>query len=255
MSRRFERRTRDRAAQRRARLLLAARRRALAVLALLGLSAAVAARLPHPRGGAMSARDPLTALLPEAAAPLPHPTPATRPAPLPQRARATAPLLPPLPEADIRPGSAGAPAAELAAAELPPAPELPELPDLPPELELDAPPEPVPTKAHPRRTAVVRRTAPPADEAPPLRPPRYRHAPAPPPPDPPRAAQLRVRIAVSAQGEPTAVEILESSGHSELDRRTRAWVLAHWSFYPAQRADDSPAPSAVITRIIFEDAG
>lgn len=140
-------------------------------------------------------------------------------------------------------------------AEMPPAPELPELPELPPEAEWDAPPEATPTGAPSRRIAVARRATPPTDTAPPLRPPRYRHTPAPPPPVPPRAAQLRVRISVSAQGEPTAVEILESSGQSELDRRTRAWILARWSFYPARRADDSPAPSAVITRIIFEDAG
>ena len=240
MSRRFERCTRDRAAQRRARLLAAARGRALAVLALLGASAIAAARLPHPRGAAAGAQASLTARLCEAAAPRP------------QHPHAPAPLPATLPEADIR---LCAVESEHFMAELPPVPELPELPVLPQEAEWDAPPEAMPTRTSARRAAVARSATPPTDTAPPLRPPRYRHAPAPPTLSPPRAAQLRVRIAVSAQGEPTAVEILESSGQSELDRRTRAWILARWSFYPARRADDSPAPSAVITRIIFEDAG
>ncbi|MGN0865970.1 MAG: energy transducer TonB [Akkermansia sp.] len=240
MSRRFELRTRDRAAQRHARRLRVARHCTLAVLALLGASSLAAAQLRHRRNAVAYTQTSLTALLPE---PAPPPRSQRPPLPVPRPA--------PPPEADIR--LSATPLPDLATAELPPAPELPALPELPPEAEWDAPPEVVPPVA--RARTLVQRTPPPTETAPPLRPPRYRHAPAPPTPEPARATQLRVRIAVSAQGEPTDVEILESSGQSELDRRTRAWILARWSFYPARRADDSPAPSAVITRIIFEDAG
>ena len=45
-----------------------------------------------------------------------------------------------------------------------------------------------------------------------------------------------VRIAVSPQGLPTAVDITRPSGHSEFDTTTRSWILRHWRFQPAATA-------------------
>ena len=45
-----------------------------------------------------------------------------------------------------------------------------------------------------------------------------------------------VRISVSPQGLPTAVDITRPSGHSEFDTSTRSWILRHWRFQPASTA-------------------
>ena len=45
-----------------------------------------------------------------------------------------------------------------------------------------------------------------------------------------------VRISVSPQGLPTAVDITRPSGHSEFDATTRSWILRHWRFQPAATA-------------------
>ena len=45
-----------------------------------------------------------------------------------------------------------------------------------------------------------------------------------------------VRISVSPQGLPTAVDIIRPSGHSEFDTTTRSWILRHWRFQPASTA-------------------
>lgn len=93
-----------------------------------------------------------------------------------------------------------------------------------------------------------------ADEAPDT-PPRYREAPPPPYPAAMRAGHYRgevvVLIEVGADGRPGSVRILRSAGREELDRAARDWILAHWSFYPAERNGRRVA-SRVRTSIRFE---
>lgn len=93
-----------------------------------------------------------------------------------------------------------------------------------------------------------------ADEAPDT-PPRYRKAPPPPYPAAMRAGHYRgevvVLIEVGADGHPESVRILRSAGREELDRAARDWILAHWSFYPAER-DGRRVASRVRTSIRFE---
>lgn len=93
-----------------------------------------------------------------------------------------------------------------------------------------------------------------ADEAPDT-PPRYRKAPPPPYPAAMRAGHYRgevvVLIEVGADGRPGSVRILRSAGREELDRAARDWILAHWSFYPAER-DGRRVASRVRTSIRFE---
>lgn len=93
-----------------------------------------------------------------------------------------------------------------------------------------------------------------ADEAPDT-PPRYREAPPPPYPAAMRAGHYRgevvVLIEVGADGRPESVRILRSAGRGELDCAARDWILAHWSFYPAER-DGRRVASRVRTSIRFE---
>lgn len=93
-----------------------------------------------------------------------------------------------------------------------------------------------------------------ADEAPDT-PPRYRKAPPPPYPAAMRAGHYRgevvVLIEVGADGRPGSVRILRSAGREELDCAARDWILAHWSFYPAER-DGRRVASRVRTSIRFE---
>lgn len=85
-------------------------------------------------------------------------------------------------------------------------------------------------------------------------PPAYRDAPKPPYPAELRARRIGgsvgVRIAVSAEGEPTEVTILSPSGHAELDRNTRTWILTRWRFRPAE-ADGKPIAAHVQTRVDY----
>lgn len=60
-----------------------------------------------------------------------------------------------------------------------------------------------------------------------------------------------VRISVSPQGLPTAVDITCPSGHSEFDTTTRSWILRHWRFQPATSAG-RPIASTVTTTIHFK---
>ena len=66
------------------------------------------------------------------------------------------------------------------------------------------------------------------------------HSPRPPYPSAMRKRRITgsvgVRIAVSPQGLPTAVDITRPSGHSEFDTTTRSWILRHWRFQPAATA-------------------
>ncbi len=82
----------------------------------------------------------------------------------------------------------------------------------------------------------------------------YRAAPKPPYPSALRSRRVegsvRVRIYVNAEGGVTQVELLESSGHRELDETARNWVMRHWTFHPAKRDGESVA-ALVTTSIHF----
>ena len=66
------------------------------------------------------------------------------------------------------------------------------------------------------------------------------HSPRPPYPSAMRKRRITgsvgVRISVSPQGLPTAVDITRPSGHVEFDSTTRSWILRHWRFQPAATA-------------------
>lgn len=131
-------------------------------------------------------------------------------------------------------------------------------------LSEDWPEEPV-AAAAPRRTSAPSRppvaAAAPAprsaDSGAPARrtPPAYRSAPRPPYPAAMRqrrcTGSVGVRISVSAEGRPTAVEITTSAGYPEFDRVTRDWILQHWRFHPATE-DGTPTASTVRTRVEFQ---
>ena len=59
-----------------------------------------------------------------------------------------------------------------------------------------------------------------------------------------------IRIAVSAEGAPTRVEIITSSGNNKLDTHVRRWILQPWRFSPARR-DGHPTAAMVDTSIHF----
>lgn len=80
----------------------------------------------------------------------------------------------------------------------------------------------------------------------------YKQAPAPPYPVRMRAAKAQgsvlVRIYVDAQGQPTAVDIKNSSGHKEFDEIAQAWILQHWTFNPAQQ--NGQAIASIVTSYV-----
>lgn len=118
------------------------------------------------------------------------------------------------------------------------------------EIEEEAPARPSTKPARPRAVASATAAESPAKRTPPA----YRDAPKPPYPAALRARRLGgsvgVRIAVSAEGLPTDVTITAPSGHAELDRSARNWILAHWRFRPAE-ADGTPIAAHVQTRIDY----
>lgn len=143
--------------------------------------------------------------------------------------------------------------------ELLPAPAEEMVPDLPQEEELadavceieeEAPARPSTKPTRARAVASATAAESPAKRTPPA----YRDAPKPPYPAALRARRLGgsvgVRIAVSAEGLPTDVTITAPSGHAELDRSARNWILAHWRFRPAE-ADGTPIAAHVQTRIDY----
>ena len=161
---------------------------------------------------------------------------------------------------------AAPPAPHIAACVLPPEPQpaesgpilcgLDALPhDTEPELATDSLPAPHPApQARPR---TVSRTPVPtmaAADAPSSTPPAYLSNPKPPYPAAMRQRRIQgsvgVRIAVSQQGTPTAVNITRPSGHAEFDSTARSWILRHWRFRPATTAGKATA-STVTTTVRF----
>lgn len=61
---------------------------------------------------------------------------------------------------------------------------------------------------------------------------------------------VKVRILIDADGIPTAVEILNSSGHTEFDTAARNIILRQWRFIPACR-NGLPVETSVTTGIEF----
>jgi protein TonB len=47
------------------------------------------------------------------------------------------------------------------------------------------------------------------------------------------AGNVRLKLTVDEQGRVVAAELLNSSGHDELDDAAIAWVKAHWRYTPA----------------------
>lgn len=73
---------------------------------------------------------------------------------------------------------------------------------------------------------------------------------------PPRLRKQRiegsvgVRITVAADGAPSEVVIISTSGNAQLDRHTRNWILQQWRFTPAKN-DNQPVVSVVETQVRF----
>lgn len=59
------------------------------------------------------------------------------------------------------------------------------------------------------------------------------------PPYPPEARRLgqqgtvMLRLTISATGDVTAADVVQSSGYPDLDQTAAAWVMAHWKYKPA----------------------
>ncbi len=58
-------------------------------------------------------------------------------------------------------------------------------------------------------------------------------------------AVVKVVVGVTANGEPSSVNILQSTGNAELDRLFMRWLKENWSFYPAEK-DGVPIASKVV---------
>ncbi len=61
-------------------------------------------------------------------------------------------------------------------------------------------------------------------------------------------ALVKVAISVSAEGEPSTVSIVQSTGNAELDRLFVRWVKENWSFYPAEK-DGKPIVGKVVVPV------
>lgn len=157
-----------------------------------------------------------------------------------------------------------------------PALELDTLPALPhaeaeppeqlPELSLIAPIEsadlPFETDAEallPIETPPTRKLSPPAKAALATRPasyipPAYLTCPRPPYPSILRQrraeGEVGVLIHINHAGNPTDIEITQSSGLAALDRIVINWILKNWRFSPA-RQNDQPVASSVKTSLVF----
>lgn len=150
------------------------------------------------------------------------------------------PDLPPLPHV---PPQALSPTGELAI--------LDELePEAAPALETDVAvllqPVPAPAPARAKMAATEKMES--------YTPPDYLSSPS--PPYPPRLKQRRLQgcvgvlIHVSSAGQPTEVQITNSSGNRQLDCHTRSWIMQHWRFRPAFQGS-TPVAAQVRTSITF----
>ena len=61
---------------------------------------------------------------------------------------------------------------------------------------------------------------------------------------------VMLRLIVSVQGRVARADVVTSSGHDELDRAAREWVVAHWAYRPAIK-DGSAIEAQVLTRVLF----
>ena len=177
----------------------------------------------------------------------------------PEQAVDITPTAPPTPRPALRAPQAPPPAVlALFSADILPAPTEEQQADIPQEdalaeLDIDFPVEEErPKTTSPRRHVPAAASAAAATAK--RTPPAYRDAPEPPYPAALRARRIGgsvgVRIAVSAEGMPTEVTITAPSGHAELDRNTRRWILDRWRFRPAE-ADGKPIAAHVQTRVDY----
>lgn len=174
----------------------------------------------------------------------------------PEQAEDITPTAPPTPRPALRAPQAPPPAVlALFSADILPAPTEEQQADIPQEdalaeLDIDFPVE----EERPMTTSPRRHVLAAASAAAKRTPPAYRDAPEPPYPAALRARRIGgsvgVRIAVSAEGMPTEVTITAPSGHAELDRNTRRWILDRWRFRPAE-TDGKPIAAHVQTRVDY----
>lgn len=176
----------------------------------------------------------------------------------PEQAEDITPTAPPTPRPALRAPQAPPPAVlALFSADILPTPTEEQQADIPQEdalaeLDIDFPVEEErPKTTSPRRHVLAAASAAATAKR---TPPAYRDAPEPPYPAALRARRIGgsvgVRIAVSAEGMPTEVTITAPSGHAELDRNTRRWILDRWRFRPAE-ADGNPIAAHVQTRVDY----
>ena len=58
----------------------------------------------------------------------------------------------------------------------------------------------------------------------------------------------KVVVGVNPRGEPSSVNLLQSTGNAELDRLFMRWVKENWTFYPAEK-DGAPIASKVVVPV------
>lgn len=61
-------------------------------------------------------------------------------------------------------------------------------------------------------------------------------------------AVVKVTVGVNARGEPSSVDLLQSTGNAELDRLFIRWVKENWTFHPAKK-DGVPMASKVVVPV------
>ncbi len=61
-------------------------------------------------------------------------------------------------------------------------------------------------------------------------------------------AVVKVVVGVTPRGEPSSVNLIQSTGNAELDRLFMRWVKENWTFYPAEK-DGVPIASKVVVPV------
>lgn len=61
-------------------------------------------------------------------------------------------------------------------------------------------------------------------------------------------AVVKVVVGVNTRGEPSSVNLLQSTGNAELDRLFTRWVKENWTFYPAEK-DGAPIAAKVVVPV------